>query len=356
MERRTITLIRGDGIGPEVTGAAALVLKSVGVDFDWEICDAGMMALGKYGTPLPNETLESIQENQVALKGPLDTPIGAGYDSINVRLRKEFKLYANIRPIKSMPGVKSHYENVDLVVFREGIEGVYGGTEKYLRRHVRRDDEIVGAEIKGAISTANCHKFFEKVFKYAKEHGRKRVTIIHKANIFKKTGGLFLETGQHIGRIYADIIETDDMIVDNTAQKLVLDPTRFDVLACNNEHGDILSDLCAGLVGGLGLAPGANIGDQIAIFEAVHGTAPDIAGKGIANPTAVILSAAMMLDHIGEAKAANIIRWAVAAVINNGIRVTRDLNPQNGVSTKEMTDAIIEKIQFLHDHAAEQCC
>ncbi|MBI2064656.1 MAG: NAD-dependent isocitrate dehydrogenase [Candidatus Yanofskybacteria bacterium] len=342
---RTITAIMGDGIGPEVVEATIRVVDATGVPIDWQRVYAGMTAFNKTGNPLPQETLDSIARNRVALKGPCDTPIAGGFPSVNVALRQKFDLFANVRPIKSMPGVKSRYANVDLVIFREGIEGLYGGTEEY----VVKDGLIIGAEAKAITTVANCNRFFQQVFDFSSRQGR-RVTIVHKANIQKKTSGLFLKLGKELagGRN----IVVNEIIVDNAAQKLVLDPTRFELLACNNEHGDILSDLCAGLVGGLGVVPGANIGDKYAIFEAAHGTAPDIAGKGIANPTALILSAAMMLEHIGEPFAAKIVREAVETVIGEGRRVTADINwkamlLQKAATTEEMTDEIIYAIGNL---------
>jgi len=261
---------------------------------------------------------------------------------VNVALRKEFGLIANIRPVKSIPGLQTRYENVDLVIFREGVGGVYGGTEK----------EFFGGEviqITGMVTRANYLKFFHQVFNYALKHERKRVTIVHKANIFKKYSGLFLKTGREVAEFYHQLLKdrgivVDDLIVDNAAHRLVQDPTRFGILAMNNEHGDILSDMCSAFVGGLGVAPGANIGDRCAIFEAVHGTAPDIAGKGIANPTAMILSAAMMLEYMDEHVAAKLIRESVEFAIRTK-SVTRDLDRENGLSTEEFTKVLTDRIK-----------
>lgn len=336
---RTITLIPGDGIGPSVTDAAVRVVEATGVKIKWERVLAGMTALNEKGSPLPQETLDSIAKNRVALKGPCDTPIGGGFASVNVALRKKFNLYANIRPVKSIAGVKSRYENVDLVIFRENIEDVYCGEECLLPNYPTET-----AQMSGIITAGNSRKFFWNVFNYARQHDRRKVTIVHKANILKKTHGLFLKIGLEVAEQNPDI-KVEDRIVDNMTMQLVMDPTRFDMIATTNMFGDILSDLCAGLVGGLGFAPGANIGDRMGIFEAVHGTAPDIAGKNIANPTALILSAAMMLDYIGEKEAADAVRYAVAYVIKEGWRVTKDIKA-DGVTTDLMTERIIDRIIF----------
>lgn len=349
---RTITAIMGDGIGPEVMESAMRVVDATGVQVKWERVLAGMMALNEKGSPLPQETLDSISRNRVALKGPCDTPIGGGFDSVNVALRKHFDLYANIRPVKSMLGVKSRYENVDIVVFRENIEDVYGETDKFIGKQLKYSSVWTScAQTTGYITEYNSRRFFQQVFNYALKNNHRKATIVHKANILKNTHGLFLSTGKQVFEKYPALTKNgfvlNDMIVDNTAQKLVLDPTRFDIIATTNMFGDILSDLCAGLVGGLGLAPGANIGDDCAIFEAVHGTAPDIAGKDIANPTALILSAAMMLDYIGEPEAAVMIKRAVEYVIVDGRKVTRDINPFLEVGTEEMTDEIVFVVREL---------
>ena len=353
---RKITVIMGDGIGPEVVEATIKVVHATGVKIEWERVYAGMTAFNKTGgDPLPNETLNSIEQNRVALKGPCDTPIGGGFASVNVALRKKFDLYANIRPIKSMPGVKSRYEDVDLVIFRENIEDIYGGEESYLSPTFA-GGEPAGAEVVGTITRKNSRRLFCQVYNYALNHHRKHLTIVHKANILKKTQGLFLETGKEVFENYPTLAEqgfiVDDKIIDNMSMQLVLNPTRFDMIAATNMFGDILSDLCAGLVGGLGLAPGANIGDTAAIFEAVHGTAPDIAGKNLANPTALILSAAMMLDYIGESVASDIIRKAVGTVIYTGKKITKDIqllhySAERSAGTSEMADAIAEEVSNL---------
>ncbi len=346
---RTITLIPGDGIGPSVTDATVRVIEATGLDITWELALAGATALKEKGSPLPQETLDSITRNKIALKGPCDTPIGGGFASVNVALRKEFDLYSNLRPIKSMPGVKSRYYNVDLVVFREGIEDIYGGEGYYLDDSNNRVIEKTHtAMLTGKITWDNCFRYFMSVFDYAVKHNRKRVTIVHKANIVKEAYGMFLEVGLEFAKICRDI-KVDERIIDHMAMRLVMNPNEFDIIALPNMFGDIISEECAGLIGGLGLVPGANIGSGYAIFEAAHGTAPDIAGKNLANPTAVILSGAMMLDHIGEIRAACTIRQAVSDVIAEGKNVTKDLNPA-GVGTIEMTDAIIERMGKWSDY------
>ena len=341
---KKVTLISGDGIGPSVTESAVRIIEAVGINIDWEVAEAGESTLKKFGETLPTKTIESIRKNGVALKGPLNTPTGSGFKSVNVELRKKFGLYLNLRPIRSFDGVKSRYENVDLVICRENVEDIYAGQES------GNNDKGI---ITGFITRANSERFFKRVFEYAKKNGRKKVTIVHKANIIKCAYGLFLKVGYEVAGRYPEI-KVEDRIVDNMTMQLVIDPLRFDIIAAPNMFGDILSDLCAGFVGGLGLAPGANIGDDTAIFEAVHGTAPDIAGKNLANPTSVILSAVMMLEHMGETKAARMIRVAVKNVLAEGKDVTRDINPA-GVGTIKMTNAIIDRINDLHDLTAE-CC
>jgi isocitrate dehydrogenase (NAD+) len=336
-EMPTVTLIPGDGIGPEITDAAKRVVDAAGVRITWEVHDAGLKAIEKYKDPLPASVLESIQRTTIALKGPLTTPVGSGFRSVNVALRKEFDLYANVRPARSFEGVTSHWDTVDLVVVRENTEEFYAGIEHYI------DPAKSAAETIGIVTRAGCERIIRYAFEYARKHDRKKVTLVHKANIMKFTGGLFLNVGREIAPQYPDI-EFNDRIVDNMAMQLVMDPSQFDVIVTTNLFGDILSDLCSGLVGGLGLAPGANIGYKVAMFEAVHGSAPDIAGKGIANPAAVILASAMMLEHLGELSAARRIQDAVRAVIKEGTHVTRDLKPARPVGTAEMADAIINKL------------
>ncbi|MCL5035258.1 MAG: isocitrate/isopropylmalate family dehydrogenase [Bacteroidetes bacterium] len=333
----TVTLIPGDGIGPEITGAATRVIEATGVKIDWDTQIAGVSAIEKYKDPLPQGVIESIARNKVALKGPLTTPIGTGFRSVNVALRKEFELYSNLRPAKSFEGIKSRYENVDLVIVRENTEEFYSGIEHYV------DAKKSAAETIGIVTRTGSERILRFAFEYALTHGRKKVTIVHKANILKYTSGLFLEIGRNLSKEYPQI-ETNDRIIDNMAMQLVMNPFQFDVIVTTNLFGDILSDLASGLVGGLGMAPGANIGYNNSVFEAVHGSAPDIAGKGIANPCAVILASAMMLEHLGESDAAGRIEGAVAGVIKEGKKVTRDLNPASTVTTDEMADAIIEKL------------
>ena len=333
----TVTLIPGDGIGPEITGAATRVIEATGVKIDWDTQIAGVSAIEKYKDPLPQGVIESIARNKVALKGPLTTPIGTGFRSVNVALRKEFELYSNLRPAKSFEGIKSRYENVDLVIVRENTEEFYSGIEHYV------DAKKSAAETIGIVTRTGSERILRFAFEYALTHGRKKVTIVHKANILKYTSGLFLEIGRNLSKEYPQI-ETNDRIIDNMAMQLVMNPFQFDVIVTTNLFGDILSDLASGLVGGLGMAPGANIGYNNSVFEAVHGSAPDIAGKGIANPCAVILASAMMLEHLGESDAAGRLEGAVAGVIKEGKKVTRDLNPASPVTTDEMADAIIEKL------------
>lgn len=318
---REATLIAGDGIGPEITQATLLVLDALGVRFDWDEEYGGMSAVDKAGTPLPKATLDSIHHTRLALKGPLTTPVGGGYRSVNVALRQEFDLYANVRPTKTIvPG--GRYEGIDLVIVRENTEGLYVGLDHTFRVG---DDPKAVAQATSVMTRDGCRRICRYAFEYAKRHGRKKVTIVHKANILKATSGLFLETGRQVAKEYEGVVACDDKIVDNTAMQLVINPQQFDVIVTTNLFGDILSDEAAGLVGGLGLAPGANIGAKAAIFEAVHGSAPDIAGQGIANPTALMLAAAMMLDHVGERLAGDRMRRAIeTTIVQDNIR-TRDL-------------------------------
>jgi isocitrate dehydrogenase (NAD+) len=329
-----ITLIKGDGIGPSIMGVAVKIIDATGVKINWEPADAGMAAFEKYGTPIPDETLASIEKNRIAFKGPLTTPVGGGFRSINVALRQEYDLYANIRPAKTWKGAQSRFDDVDIVVVRENTEGLYLGLEHYLTRH----KDV--AESLAVITKEGSKRIVEYAFKYAKENRRKKVTACHKANILKYTSGLFLDTAREVAEKYPEI-EFDEKIVDATCMHLIMDPSQFDIIVTTNMFGDILSDLTAGLVGGLGLIPGANIGENAALFEAVHGSAPDIAGKNIANPTAVIMAGVMMLNHLGETDAATHIRIAVEKVIEEGKQVTPDLNPNSTTGTIEMGEAII---------------
>jgi len=334
----TITLIPGDGIGPEITKAATKVIKSSGVKVEWEIVEAGLSALEKYRDPLPEEVIRSVERNKVALKGPLTTPVGKGFRSVNVALRKEFELYVNQRPAKTFKGIKTlYFDHIDLVIFRENLEEFYSGIEHYI------DSSRSAAETIGIVTRRGSERIIRYSFEYAKKHGRKKITLVHKANILKYTGGLFLDIGEEIAKEYPEI-EFDNKIIDNMAMQMVMNPYQFDCIVTTNLFGDILSDLASGLVGGLGMAPGANIGDLIGIFEAVHGSAPDIAGMNIANPSAVILASVMMLDYIGETEKGKKIEKALASVIHKGVTVTRDINKDSYVGTMEFTDAVIKEL------------
>jgi isocitrate dehydrogenase (NAD+) len=332
-----VTLIPGDGIGPEITEQTVRVLKATGLRFNWDEELAGVAAVEATGTPLPDATVESIRKNALALKGPLTTPVGTGFRSVNVGLRKEFELFANVRPARSIvPG--GRFQNVDIVLVRENLEGLYIGVEHFVG--IGEDPRAV-AESMAIVTRRGCERIVRYAFDYALKHGRRKVTIVHKANILKMVSGLFLEVGREIAKEYAGKIESNDMIVDNTAMQLVLRPEQFDVIVTTNMFGDILSDEVSGLVGGLGLAPGANIGTKAAIFEAVHGSAPDIAGKGLANPSAQMFAAAMMLDHIGELDRAERIRNAiVSTIVKDNIR-TRDLG--GSASTEEFGSAVAKR-------------
>jgi isocitrate dehydrogenase (NAD+) len=332
-----VTLIPGDGIGPEITAETVKVLQATGLRFNWDEELAGMAAVDATGTPLPDATVESIRKNSLALKGPLTTPVGTGFRSVNVGLRKEFELYANVRPARTIvPG--GRFDNVDIVLVRENLEGLYIGVEHFVA--IGDDPRAVGESL-AIVTRRGCERIVRYAFEYALKHGRRKVTIIHKANILKMVSGLFLEVGRAVAKEYEGRVESNDMIVDNTAMQLVLKPEQFDVMVTTNMFGDILSDEVSGLVGGLGLAPGANIGTKAAIFEAVHGSAPDIAGKGVANPSAQMLAAAMMLDHIGELERAQRIRDAiVTTIVRDGIR-TRDLG--GTASTTEFGNAVAKR-------------
>ena len=334
-----VTLIPGDGIGPAITEATVRILEKAGADIAWDRQVAGLAGVERHGDPMPDETLESIGRTRLALKGPLETPVGEGYRSVNVALRKTFDLYANVRPSRTIvPG--GRFENIDLVLIRENTEGLYSGVEHYIRIG---DDPKAAAESVAIVTRLGSERVIRYAFEYAVAHGRKKVTVVHKANILKFTSGLFLEVGRQVAAEYSHRgIEFDERIVDAMAMNLVIRPEAFDVIVTTNLFGDILSDQISGLVGGLGLAPGGNIGTSAAIFEAVHGTAPDIAGKGIANPSALILAACMMLDHIGEAERATRIRTALEATIRERRTVTRDLG--GTASTEQFTDAVIARL------------
>ena len=327
------TLIAGDGIGPEVVAATVRVIEATGVAIKWEAQMAGAMAIAIEGTPLPQKTLDSIRKTGLALKGPTTTPIGSGHASINVALRKTLDLYANVRPIRTLPGVKSRYDHVDLVIVRENTEDLYSGLE-----HVVVPGVVESIKVITEKASTRIAKF---AFNYARTHGRKRITAVHKANIMKLSDGLFLDCCARVAKDFPDI-KYDDLIVDNCCMQLVLDPTRFDMLLLENLYGDIVSDLAAGLVGGLGVVPGANIGVDTAVFEAVHGSAPDIAGKGIANPSALLFSGVLMLRHLKEESAADRIMNSIRKVFREGTHTTRDLGGKS--STEEFADEVIRHL------------
>ncbi len=335
MSTQTITVIRGDGIGPSIVDAAIQVLDHMNCGLDYEYADAGQTALDKVGELLPEATLQSIERNKVALKGPLTTPVGEGFTSINVSLRQKFQLYANVRPAISFAGSKARYQDIDIVTVRENTEGMYSG-----RGQVVSDDDRI-AEALSVITREGAERIARFGYELARREKRKKVTVVHKANILKSTSGLFLKVAREVAKDYPDI-ESNEMIVDNACMQLVMNPHQFDVIVTTNLFGDILSDLCAGLVGGLGMAPGANIGKDCAIFEAVHGSAPDIAGKNLANPTSVILASCQMLDYLGMKDKADTIRNAVRAVIAAGDRTTKDLGGNGG--TTDFTEALLERL------------
>jgi len=328
-----VTLIEGDGIGPEIAAATVRAVDAAGAKIAWERADAGAGAVAKHRDPLPEATLASIKRTGCALKGPLATPSGGGYRSVNVTLRQTFDLYANVRPVRTIVGVPARYTGVDLVIVRENTEDLYAGIEHYI------DAKRSAAESIAVITRFGSERIIVYAFEYARRHGRKKVTLVHKANILKMTNGLFLDVGKEVAKRYPDIA-FDDMIVDATAMNLVVRPEKFDVIVTMNLFGDILSDLTAGLVGGLGVAPAANIGDGgCAMFEAVHGTANDIAGKGIANPTGLMLSAAMLLDHVGQGGAAERLRRGIYAALADPASRTGDLGGKG--NTASYTDAVI---------------
>jgi isocitrate dehydrogenase (NAD+) len=333
------TLIPGDGIGPEVVESVVTILAALEAPFAWETRQGGLAAIQDCGDPLPQPLLDSIRRTRLALKGPLTTPVGGGFRSVNVRLREEFELFANVRPAHTvLPG--GRYENIDLVLIRENIEGLYVAFEHYIPVG---DDPHAVAMGTGINTRAGSRRIAEFAFDYALTHGRRKVTIVHKANIMKVLTGLFLETAREVGAKYAGRLESDDRIVDACAMQLVLNPWQFDVLLATNLFGDILSDEIAGLVGGLGLAAGANIGTKAAIFEAVHGSAPDIAGKGVANPVALLFAACMMLDHVGRTDLAQRLRSSIELTLNEDRIRTRDLG--GSASTAEFSRAIIARLQ-----------
>ena len=334
MKKHTITLIPGDGIGPEVMKPTLKLITAAGVNIEWDTHLAGAEALKKHGATVPTPLMDSFTKNKVALKGPVTTPVGEGFASVNVELRQSFDLYANLRPVKNLPGVKARYDNVDLVVVRENTEGLYSGIEHEVVPGVMESLKIITEKASTRIA-----KF---AFNYAQANHRKKIAAVHKANIMKLTDGLFLQCAKNVAQKYKKIAFSD-LIVDNACLQLVLDPTRVDVLLLENLYGDIVSDLAAGLVGGLGVVPGANLGDTHALFESVHGSAPDIKGKNIANPTAIILAAIMMLEYISEQKAASRITAALHAVLTRGERLTRDLG--GSATTSQFADALRREIE-----------
>ena len=328
----TVTLIPGDGIGPEVTNAMVKVVEASGAKINWEKVQAGEAVIEKYNTAIPDYVIDSIKKNKVAIKGPITTPVGRGFKSVNVTLRQKLDLYVNLRPIKSFKGIKSRYEDVDLVIVRENTEDLYAGIEHKIGDYAAESIKI--------ITKPACDRICKFAFDYAKDNNRKKVTGVHKANIMKLSDGLFLNTFREVAKDYN--IESDDLIVDAAAMNLVLNPENYDVMVMPNLYGDILSDLCSGLVGGLGIIPGANIGKDVAVFEAVHGSAPQIAGQNIANPTAIIQSAVMMLKYLGEVDAAKKIEKALEEVFLKGEKLTVDLGGNS--TTEEFTDEIIKYI------------
>jgi isocitrate dehydrogenase (NAD+) len=354
-----VTLIPGDGVGPELTEATRRVLEATRVEFDWDVQDAGADVVDTFGTPLPEHVLESIRANTVAIKGPITTPVGTGFRSVNVALRKELELYCCLRPCKWYPGVRSRYENVDVVICRENMEDLYAGIEfeegqsetkelieflsKLSGRTIREDS---GISIK-PISVGGTQRITRFAFDYARRYGRKKVTAVHKANIMKFSDGLFLATAREVAQEFPDV-EFEDRIVDNLCMQLVQRPEEYDVLVLPNLYGDIVSDLCAGLIGGLGVAPGANIGDDAAVFEATHGSAPKYKGQNKVNPMAMMFSGVLMLRHLAEGEAADRLERALAAVIAEGRSVTYDMKPARddppAVGTSRVADAVIEKL------------
>ncbi len=332
----TVCLIPGDGIGPEVTRATQEVLTAAGAAIDWIVLPAGAAAVDTHGNVLPAQTIEAIAQHRIALKGPVTTPVGHGFASVNVQLRKLFNLYAAVRPIRSMPGIRTRYENVEIVVIRENTEGLYSGLEHEVIPGVVESIKVA--------TRAGCDRISRFAFRYARERGRRKVTVFHKANIMKLSDGIFIDCARAIHRAEAPEIEYEELIIDNGCMQLVRDPSRFDILLLENLYGDVVSDLCAGMVGGLGVVPGANIGEDCAVFEAVHGSAPDIAGKGLANPLALIMSGVMMLNHLGDFGPAERIKAAYDAILSDGnpAEITRDIGGRAG--TKGFTEALIRRL------------
>ena len=335
-----VTLIPGDGIGPSVIDVAVKALEATGIEFKWDKQFAGMAAVYEYGTPIPDQVLESIRKNKLVLKGPLTTPVGGGYRSVNVALRQEFQLYANLRPAVSLEGTKSRFKKVDITLIRENIEGLYAGIE----HDILIDNQKIAAESIALVTRSGSERICRFAFEYAKKHKRKKVTAVHKANILKCTTGMFLEVAREVAKDYPGI-EFDDKIIDACAMHLVMAPENYDVIVTTNLFGDILSDLTSGLIGGLGLTAGANFGDGVALFEAVHGSAPDIAGQNLANPIAVIKAATMLLQHVGEMKAAKVIDKCVRELVAEGKFVTPDLNPKAKCGTRAMGRELVARVE-----------
>ncbi|MBO9700158.1 MAG: NAD-dependent isocitrate dehydrogenase [Sporocytophaga sp.] len=332
--KKLVTLIPGDGIGPEIVESVKDIFSAAGAPIDWEEINAGQISVDKGGKLIPDELIASLKKNKIGLKGPITTPVGKGFKSINVQLRQLFDLYANIRPCKNIPGLVTKFSNVDLVIVRENTEGLYSGLEFY-------DERLGISDSIARVTKAGCYQIVKEAFEYAKNNGRKKVTLVHKANILKHAGALFLQAGEEIAKQYPDI-QKDEVIIDNMCMQLVVRPEKFDVIVTTNLFGDILSDLCAGLVGGLGIVAGSNIGKEASIFEAVHGSAPDIAGKGIANPTAILKSAVMMLEHMGEQTIAKKIDKALDLTLSVKEQCTGDLGGK--ASTKEFTKNVIKNL------------
>ena len=335
---KTVTLIPGDGIGPDLTSSVQEVFEALGVDIEWEIAEAGETVMEEKGTPLPEDVLESIRRNKVGLKGPLTTPVGAGFRSVNVALRKELDLFANVRPSLSLPGIDTPYRDIDLIIFRENTEDLYAGVEHMVGKNAAESIKI--------ITRAGTERICRLAFEQSKELGRKHITVVHKANIMKFTDGLFRDVFFEVSKDYEnDFEEIDDRIVDNMSMQLVMKPNQYDVIVCPNLYGDILSDICAGLTGGLGVAPGANIGDEIAVFEPVHGSAPKYAGQNRANPLATLLSARTMLEYLDMYEAAERMQKAIEEALKSPETRTKDLGGSAG--TKEFTQAIISNLQSV---------
>jgi isocitrate dehydrogenase (NAD+) len=356
-----VTFIPGDGVGPELSEATRRVLEATGVGFDWDVQEAGADVMDRYGTPLPEHVLESIRTNGVAIKGPITTPVGTGFRSVNVALRKELDLYCCLRPCKTYPGVRSRYENVDVVICRENHEDLYAGVEfeqgsAEAKQLIQTIEDLAGKRIREdsgisikPISVTGTKRIVRWAFEYAKREGRRKVTAVHKANIMKFSDGLFLETARQVAAEEYPDVEFEDRIVDNLAMQLVARPDEYDVLVLPNLYGDIISDLCAGLIGGLGVAPGGNIGDQAAVFEATHGSAPKYKGMNKVNPMAMMFSGVLMLKHLGERDAADRLEAALADVIREGKSVTYDMKPTRddptAVGTSQVADAVVERLQ-----------